>query len=205
MSFTKLEIAQRLLSILYPDTTIDSKLTTQEAMKAVSEARDEYVRNAILRNKNETNTVYGNWLSTFDKQGVKYDDVRCKWYCELPVGVISLPEDMGVYQAWYCNYPEDFLVPVSTGFMNRYRYSYAQLLEGKFGYYLAENRMYLLHDANEQTKLGMNLIAQSEDLGDYDFFPIDGASVQGVLERAVQLYQVQKQIPQDKLNDNVSQ
>jgi hypothetical protein len=203
--YTKLEIAQRLLSILYPSTTIDSKLTIQEAMKAVSQARDEFVRNNILAAKIDTNVVNGNWLSTFDKVPAKYDENRCKWYVELPTGIIALPEDMGVYQVWYCNHPEDFLVPVSTGFMNRYRYSYAQLLEGKFGYYLAENRLYLLQDATNETLFGMNLVSQSEDLEEYDYFPIDGASVQAVLQRAVELYSVQKQINEDILNNNVSE
>lgn len=205
MAYTKLEIAQRLQSLLYPETTEDAKLTVQEAMKLVSEARDEYVRNTIFANKGETNMVNGNWLSTFDDVDVKYDEVRCKWYTDLPAGVIALPEDMGVYQIWLCATPDDFLIPVSAGFMNMYRYSYAQMLEGKYAYFLIEDRLYYLNELDQNTKVGMNLIVQSADLGDMDYFPIDGSAIQPILQRAAELAVTQKNINQDVTNNGISE
>lgn len=203
--YTKLEMGQRLQSLLYPTTTTDVKLTLQEAMKAVSEARDEIIRLGILGLKQETNIVLGNWLSEFRDVEVKYDTDRKKYYSVLPCGVIALPNDQGVYHVYFNNNEEDMFIPVTPAMRSMYRGSLAQYLEGDYGYYLLENKIWYTQSMPDNCKVSMNLIAQSGDLGEYDYFPIDGSLVQSVLERASQLLGVQKQIPQDLINNNISE
>lgn len=203
--YTKLELAQRLQSLLYPSTTSDSKLTVQEAMNAISEARDSYVRLATLQLKVESNIVLGNWLSEFQDVEVKYSDKRNKYYSDLPVGVIALPSDMGVYHVYFPHAEEDLFVPVTPATRAMYRESLAKELEGDYGYYLAEDRIWYTQKMPENCTVDMRLIAQSKDLGEYDYFPIDGSSVEAILRSAAELLGLQKQIPQDLKNDNISQ
>ena len=185
--YTKIEIGQRLQSLLYPNTTPDAKLTIQEAMKAVSEARDEVIRLGVLGLKQETNIVLGNWLSEFSEVEVKYDSKRKRHYSDLPCGVIGLPNDMGVYHVYFDNQDEELFIPVTPAMRSMYRGSMAQFLEGDYGYYLLENKIWYVQDMPDDCRVSMNLIAQSGDLGEYDYFPIDGSLVQTVLERAAQL------------------
>lgn len=203
--YTKLEIGQRILSTLYPTPTQDAKLTIQEAMKAASEARDEIVKFGILGLKAETNIILGNWLSEFTGVEVKYDEDKKRYYSDLPVGVIGLPNDQGVYHVYFDNCEEDIFIPVTPAMRSMYRGSLAQYLEEDYGYYLLENKIWYVQKMPVNCTVSMNLIAQSGDLGEYDYFPIDGSLVQTVIERALQLLSVQKQIPQDLLNNNISE
>lgn len=201
MSYTKLEIAQRLQSLLYPDTTPDAKLSIQEAMEAVCEARDNYVKFATLQMKAETNIVMGNWLSEFNEVEVKYDPNRNRYYSDLPVGVISMPNDMGVYHVFFPNAEADLFIPVPPAMKAMYKHSLAKYLEGEYGYYLLEDRIYYTQKMPEDCKVSMNLVAQSADLGEYDYFPIDGSAIGDILQKAAQLVAPQREIPADVLNN----
>lgn len=204
MSYTKLQIAQRLQSILYPSTTIDAKLTVQEAMEAISEARDYYVKYSILGMKPETNIVFSNWLSEFSGVEVKYDENKKKYYSDLPVGVISLPNDMGVYHVFFDGQEEELFIPVTPAYRSMYRGSLAVNLEGEYGYYLLEDRIWYTQSMPEDCKISMNLIAQSAQLGETDYFPVDGSAINDILKSAAELLGLQKQIPEDLRNDFIS-
>lgn len=204
MSYTKLEIAQRLQSLLYPDTTVDAKLSVQEAMEAISEARDAYVKFNLLQMKGETNIVMGNWLSEFHDVEVKYDANRNRYYSNLPVGVISLPNDMGVYHVYFPDAEADLFIPVTPAMRAMYKHSLAKSLEGDYGYYLLEDRIWYTQKMPDNCTVSMNLVAQSADLGEYDYFPIDGSAVSEILQRAAQLLLPQREIPQDIRNNGIS-
>jgi hypothetical protein len=204
MHYTKREIAERLRSLAYPTTTADTKLTLQEAMDVVSEARDKYIKNSILQLKSETRIVFGNWLSEFQEIDVEYDTTSKKYFTQLPTGVIGLPNDLGVYHLYFDHCEEDLFIPVTPAFRSMYRYSQAISLEGEMGYYLIEDRVYYVQDMPKDRKISMRLISQSKDLGEYDYFPIDGSCIEDVLTIALQLVGVQKQTPEDLTNDNIS-
>lgn len=205
MSYTKLELAQRLQSLLYPNTTSDAKLSVQEAMEAISEARDNYVKFATLQLKGETNIVMSNWLSEFHNIPVKYEPNRNRYYSDLPTGVISLPNDMGVYHVFFSNQEEELFIPVTPAMKSMYSHSLAKYLEGDYGYYLLEDRIWYIQKMPENCTVDMNLVSQSKDLGEYDYFPIDGSAVGDILRSAAELLGVQKQLPEDKLNNDISE
>lgn len=202
--YTKREMGERLRSLLYPKTTDDAKLTLNEAMKAVSEARDKVIKYGILNLKNETRTILGNWLSEFRDVEVSYDEDRKHFYSKLPVGVIALPHDQGVYHVYFNNREESMFIPVTPAMKRMYRGSLAGSLEGEYGYYLLEDKIVYTQSMPTDCKVSMNLVAQSGDLGEYDFFPCDGAMVQDVLQTAAQFLMPQKQIPEDRTADNTS-
>ena len=202
---TKKKYAQQLLGILYPKPTDDAKLDIQTAMTAIGQARDYYVKYRILQDKVETNKVYGNWLSTFDNVAIAYDDNRSQYYSTLPVGVIGLPNDQGVYHVFFKNSPENIFIPVSPAMKSIYRGSVAQYLEGEYGYYLLENRLYYLQKMDVQKTVSMNLVAESDQLGELDYFPIDASCLPDILKMAIEIYGVQKAYTEDLTNNGISE
>jgi hypothetical protein len=49
------------------------------------------------------------------------------------------------------------------------------------------------------------MLASANDIGEFDYFPIDGGIESRMLEKAASLYGVQKKIPQDLTNNNESE
>ena len=202
---SKRKFAEQLQDILYPDTTPDAKLDLQVAMLAVSQARDEYVRNFIFANKAETNIVFGNWVSEYNDVEIKYDATRKQYYSFLPANVISLDNDRGVQRVFKTESPEDEYLPLPRGFKAITRNSLSASLEGESGFYLAGNKIVFVQKENLDCRLSMDLIVQSEDIGMYDEFPVDSGATFAILERAINIYQLQKGIPQDLTNNNISE
>lgn len=204
MSRTKKYYAQQLLNVLYPNPTPDAKMDLDTAASLLSQATSEYVRNTILQNKLETRTVDGAWLSEFHNVPIKYDEVTCQYYTDLPVSVISFVEGLGVYQVWFKGRPANLLIPVSTGHLWKYRYSAAQQLQGDYGYYLLEDRIFFIQKMNTEECLSMLLIPNHSELGDMDYFPIDESCLPMIMQRALEIGGIQKQIPEDLTTNGVS-
>jgi len=202
---TKKGYAEQLIDLLYPNVTEDAKLDEQVAQIAVSQARDAYVRNAVLANKFETNIIYGNWVSSFYKQPIQYDKERCEYYTELPVRVIALPNNAGVQRVFFKGRVQDEIIPVPMGFKSMFKLQIEADLEGEWGYYLNANRIYYIQDMNSDHTVSIDLIASAEDLDEDAYFPVDTSATQEILSAALQLYQLQKGIPEDVLNNGISE
>ena len=54
-------------------------------------------------------------------------------------------------------------------------------------------------------KLTVHLIPNHSELGEMDYFPIDDSCIGEIMRRAVELYMTQKSIPQDKMNNDISE
>lgn len=203
---TKLYYAQQLQDILYPTPSADAKMDEQVALAAISQARDEVVRTSVLQAKLETNIIPYNWLSSYvdeDAVAIKKNSYG-KYYVDLPVGVIGLPNDTGVRQVWLQGKEDELLKPVVGAFKGMFARQPALGLEGSMGYYLQGKKLYFIQDMEEGCKVEMRLLAQSADLDEYDEFPVDDSLIPTILERAIQIYSIQKGIPQDLTNDNIS-
>lgn len=201
---TKRYYGNQLQEILYPSATTDAKFDIQTAMAAVGQAASKYVKLAILQNKAFTRTVHGNWVAEY-KGEVKWDEQYKRYYTDLPVSVISLPKDQGVYLVHYVGSPEEAFIPTSVGFLSSRRNNLAQRLEGKMGYVLIEDRLVYIQEMNTDCDLVMYLIPNHSDLDEDDYFPIDDSAISDILKMAVEIYGMQKGIPQDLLNNNVSE
>jgi len=202
---TKRKFAEQLRDILYPNPTPDAKLDLQVAMVAVSQARDEYVRNMIFQSKMETNIVYGNWVSSYNDVEVKFDKSRKEYYSFLPVNVISLDSDRGVQRVFKAGFPEDEYLPLPRGFKSMFRDSIAKSLEGESGFYLAGNKIVYVQNEQEDCKMCIDVVAQSEDIGMYDEFPVDSSATLQILARALEIYRLQKGVPSDQTNNLISE
>jgi len=202
---TKRKFAEQLRNILYPNPTPDAKLDLQVAMTAVSQSRDEYVRNMIFQNKMETNIVYGNWVSSYNDVQIKYDKSRKEYYSFLPVNVISLDSDRGVQRVFRDGYPEDEYLPLPRGFKSMFSGSIAKSLEGESGFYLAGNKIIYVQNEDVDCKMCIDVVAQSEDIGMYEEFPVDSSATLQILTRALDIYKLQKGIPEDAINNGISE
>jgi hypothetical protein len=201
---TKRYYGNQLQELLYPSATTDAKFDIQTAMAAVGQATASYVKINILQNKAFTRTVSGNWVAEYEGE-VKWDEDKQRYFSDLPVSVISLPKDQGVYLVHYAGKPEEAFIPTSIGFLSSRRNNMSQRLEGKTGYVLVEDRLVYLQEMNTDCKLLMYLIPNHSDLDEDDYFPIDDSAITDIMKMAVELYQLQKGIPQDLQNDNISQ
>ena len=202
---TKRKFAEQLRNILYPNPTPDAKLDLQVAMTAVSQSSDEYVRNMIFQNKMETNIVYGNWVSSYNDVQIKYDKSRKEYYSFLPVNVISLDSDRGVQRVFRDGYPEDEYLPLPRGFKSMFSGSIAKSLEGESGFYLAGNKIIYVQNEDVDCKMCIDVVAQSEDIGMYEEFPVDSSATLQILTRALDIYKLQKGIPEDAINNGISE
>ena len=202
---TKRKFAEQLRNILYPNPTPDAKLDLQVAMTAVSQSRDEYVRNMIFQNKMETNIVYGNWVSSYNDVQIKYDKSRKEYYSFLPVNVISLDSDRGVQRVFRDGHPEDEYLPLPRGFKSMFSGSIAKSLEGESGFYLAGNKIIYVQNEDVDCKMCIDVVAQSEDIGMYEEFPVDSSATLQILTRALDIYKLKKGIPEDAINNSISE
>lgn len=201
---TKRYYGNQLQELLYPSATTDAKFDIQTAMSAVGQATANYVKINILQNKAFTRTVHGNWVAEYEGE-VKWDEDKQRFYSDLPVSVISLPKDQGVYLVHYAGKPEEAFIPTAIGFLSSRRNNLAQRLEGKVGYVLIEDRLIYLQEMNKDCKLLMYLIPNHSDLDEDDYFPIDDSAITDIMKMAVELYAMQKGIPQDLITNNVSE
>ena len=204
---TKLFYAEQLQDLLYPKATSDAKMDEDVALAVISQARDEVIRLEVLKNKQETNIIPDSWLNEFtgdDAIEIKKDKYG-KYYTDLPVGVIAMIDNLGVYNVWIQG-KDDLLIPVPSSFKMMYKRQSALGLEGELGYYLSgKKRLIFIQDMPLDCKIECRLLAQSSDLDEYDEFPCDDAMIPTILSRAVQLYQIHKGIPEDKINNNISE
>lgn len=202
---TKRGLAEQLISILYPNPTEDVKLHSGEAELIISQARDEYVRNLVLSQKSETSVISGNLLSSFDGQPILYNDSRCEYYCYLPARVITLPNDLGLNRVLICGDENKDVVITPSGFNNMYANSAAKNL-GEISGYLKQNK-FIFNDKIDRDKytVSFDLLAMSQDIGSDDYFPIDDSALPQILARAIDILRIQKGIPEDTRNDNISQ
>lgn len=202
---TKLGYAQQLINILYPSPTDDRKLREQEAALAISQARDRLLKREILQNKLETNSIYGNWLSTFFDNKTYFDKNLGKYVIKLPARPISLIGDMGVYHIFPQGEEENMFIPVTTGFSAMHLKTLSKMLGGNMGYYLDGNKIVFLNKISTDQPITIRMVAMGEDIPLDDYFPVDGSIEQEMLELAVNLYSTQKQINEDLATNNVSE
>lgn len=204
---TKRDYAFQLMDLLYPTPTSDSKLEMDIAMLAISQAADQVRIEEIYRLKSlGSNIIPSNYLSTFDN-GIlpKYDENRCEWYIDLPAKPLALPNNQGLQQVSFKKHREEVIRVVSPMYLSAFRNSMTKDLQGDYGCYMDGFRLYFINDLSEDTELIIRMVATANDIGEFDYFPIDGAIESRVLERAASLYGVQKKIPQDLTNNNESE
>lgn len=202
---TKRLYAQQLISNLYPTPTDDKKLEEQEAMLVVSQARDSIIKRYLYQAYQEERILFGNWLSTVNDLEIEYDEDRCLYYSHLRVKPISFISNGAIHSVWVGKNLDDTIKPVEANFLVRTKNRYDGLGKNK-GYFLEGDRIYYVKDMSGVKKnISMRLVADSSSLNPDELFPIDGSVETEMMQLAMQFASTQKGVPQDIINDNISQ
>lgn len=201
--------AQELLKVLYPNTTIDSKLSEQAALAAVGQACDEVRKLHYLRSLSEGDVIPYGWITTFGKDFNTEVEIKQtgshEFYCDLPASVIQVPNDRGIRRVWPSRCPERLVYPVTQGFKGMFATSKVKNLGGRMGYFPRKNRIYFLQDMSKYESVDMDLFASAQSLDEDAIFPADDSIMNDIMGRAVEIWGTQKQVPEDQLNDGISQ
>jgi hypothetical protein len=200
---TKRGYAEQLIKMLYPNPTQDSKLTYGMAMAVVSQARDAIMKLSYYENlKMGDMMLNADWLSEYRDVPVTYDEKRCEGYLYMPVRVISMPHNIGVYQVKSPSSDIAFY-PVTPTHNTMYNTSPVKDLQGRGSYYLLQNRIIFPTDTPPK-EVDLLLLAVGEDIGEDEYFPIDTSKEQMIFEYCQKLLMQQRQIPEDTNNDSNS-
>jgi hypothetical protein len=206
MATTKFSLAEQCLRILSGgDVSKDSEIQIREVMLAVSQARDFLVRQELwqLLALGEVD-ISGEYITSFEDVAVKKDVNKNLFYSDIPAEYINLPRDTGVYQISLMQDQFNSFVPVSASFLSMYRGLAAQNLNGRKGYFVEKGKVYYtgLESSDNVEKVLIKLVVASSEIDEDDVFPIPADKELEVIRMAVQMYSMEKQIPNDQLNDN---
>lgn len=198
----KLDLSARALKQVSPRLTQDTKISLREMMYCVGNARDQIIKdNAWAKWSNGLEIVWDGMLSTFEAVSLTKKS-ECLYYAELPSKPLYLPKNMGIYQVVSNADPTNDLIPVSSTFYTMYKNQLAVGLDGYTGYYQNGNNIYIVgSNVTEETKLDLTLVCQSEDIGEYDYFPFPADMENEIIKMAIEQFVLTVQMPED-LSDN---
>lgn len=198
-------IAEQVKRILEGgDPSDDSQLDIREVGLAVQQVRNEIIsikiENAI--NKGRL-TLDGAYLTLFPNISIQYDSDRDVYYSDIPFQYASLPHDMGIYRvALMQDRFNDFIrIPSGGAFMFN---SMETLRESNDKLYELKGSRIEYIDVNlDNKKVLIEAVALVDDFEEDDDIGMPADIQASVVSRVVELLSIQKQTPQDKVNDNV--
>lgn len=152
---------------------------------------DEYEAQAQRRGNGNVNN---SWLKMYKSIPVKVDSSTMKKYSDLPVSVVTLPEDRGVYMVAPM---QDQAHPfIGQGAFGDWLFSANPVTNTKFS--VDNDRVYYTNIHPFIKEVLMMLVPVADE-----FLQDDNAYQ--IREAVVKMYMQTKDIPQDKLNDNFDQ
>lgn len=205
---TKYSLAEQALRIISGGPiSKDSDTSIREVMLLIGQARDYLIRTEIfqLMIAGAGVDIPGEYISEYEGIKVSYDKTKKIFYSDLPATYIVLPRDRGVYQVYRAEELHNPFVPVPTQFSGLYSGLGGSQLEGRDSYYVKKNRIYYpgMQKASAPNSISIELIVASSEIDDEDeLFPIPADKEMQVIQSAIQLLMTQKQILNDKVNDN---
>jgi|AACY02.11.fsa_nt_gi hypothetical protein len=205
MATTKLELAQRALKVLYPELRGDEKTSLKEMVYAIGNSRDFIIkRNVWERYSLDEDIFWDGYIKQYD--AYVYKDVnRGMWYATLPATPLDLPHNKGVYMITACNDTSDVYIPTKKTHNWLYGGSFAQDMEGGNMYFQEGNKIYLSNSFNENAQINITLVPAGNDIDEDDEdFGVSPDIEIDVINKAVELYSIQKNIPQDFTNNRLS-
>lgn len=194
--------AQELIAILYPKAKPDDKLSEQAALAAVGQACDEIRKVQYLQSLGDGDIIPSQWLTTFEGLDVLQDSKG--FYTTLPATPIALRRETGIRRVWRDCDPSTLLMPVLRGYRGMYATSPTRNLAGRMAYLPQRGQIRYLQDMNQSEKMSMDLFASAKSLDEDDVFPADDSIVNAIMERAIAIWQIQKQIPESPISQGMN-
>ena len=186
--------------------TADTKPSEQELILFVRQALSQFVKINYFENRKEGETyIDGGFIYTFDNVSVSKDINKNMYYSEIPSSTIVLPYEMGVYQISPMQNQGDFYIPLRNGFQSLMSGLEVGQLEGRFGYFIEGRRVYYTFkpvDAPQSVMMKLVIALDAITGDDAIFMPKDMELA--IVQEAIKMYSLEKQIPVDNVNDNNS-
>lgn len=203
---TKADLSYRALKKLYPKLTQDSKTSMKEMIAAIGNARDSIISEMAWANWSRDmmeDMVWEGVITTHEALSPTKNKRTNRWYVQLPFKPLVLPKNMGIYQITPCNNNfEYYQVPMT--FNSLFSDSPAKNLEGDSGYWLNGDIVEFTTPQKDDTKLDFHVVESSEGIGDDDYFPFPADKEEMIIERATNAFILQKDIPEDLSDNNLS-
>lgn len=202
---TKKQIAEQALrklsgGHLKPDRTLDIR----ELMLNLDQLRDELVRENTKANiKSGAVDVDPDYLSFFESILVSTDAVKNLSYIELPVGVISLPLELGLFQIGPIDDMEDRYIITRAAAVGSLTGSQALINTGNTYCWPIGDRVYFKNLPLGVTSVTVILVASSKDIGDNDDYPVAPDDERILLDNLVAAFGLPQQTPHDEAEDGI--
>lgn len=150
----------------------------------------DQVTNAIIR----INCLNGNWddyLTTYENIPIVKDTNKDIYYCTLPAKVISIPNQMGVFQVSTMKDQSSIFLPATANAAWLYGEDLAISLQGNSGYYNEQDKLYFLNynpSTNTDTIL-LKLIVDRSELDEEEDYQIPPDIEEMILLKTFNFYQ----------------
>lgn len=167
-----------------------------ELKKTIGQVQAKLINDEYIQSLNRTGNgnVNNSWLRTYKNVVVKTDKELKKKYCDLPVSVVTLPEDRGIYMvAPMQGQSQPF---IRQGAFGEWLFESSPVINTKFS--LDNDRVYFTNLHPFVKEVMMKLVPVADD-----FLQDDNALA--IRETVVKLYLQTKAVPQDKINDNADE
>ena len=194
---TKYRLGEQLLK-LYGQTVTGGKVTITQAMLAVSQAANKYIRDTIYRLKSEGEEIVPyTFIRVYESQTEKKGN---SIIAKLPIRTLdTLYNNFGIFQVTVCEEP---IIPLTQGFKVMYRGLESYGLEGMSGYIPRRDEIEFVGSITEGEKVELSLIPDCTMMQPDENIPLASDGEVEVLSIALQLLQPQMQIQQNIVNDN---
>lgn len=191
------KLGERLQRILQGGSTKpELKVTLQDCMLAVAQARDKLIVAIVAQNKRD-----GNHTFPYDIISEVETVVEGKRAALPKRGLSILKHNTGIYRVTTCNCDDPVeLIPRKRGADTLYSGQEVQGLGGMPTYFPALNELRVT-GVSDGTELLVEMVVAGEDFGMDEPFAIPPDLQDDVINTAAQIMQVMAGIPQDKITD----
>lgn len=200
---SKEKLAERCVRIVNGGKTLtENKVTIQDAMLAVAQARDQAVLEVISARK-----AVGEHDVPFDlltEKTITAVPERGYHVAHLPTrGLSILSHNMGIFAVFPESDPSNEIFPVSNNHERLYSRQPALNMEGAMFYVPFQQRLRIYNfESSEECPIIVQYFQAGEDFTEDEFFCIAPEMQDSVVAKALQVLGYQQQAPQDFSTDS---
>jgi hypothetical protein len=202
---TKKQLAEQvLLRVNGGAPTQDIQIDIREIMLYVDQSRDNMASMSIFENvKTGEFDIDPEYLVEYPDRTLSTDTGRNLRYLDLPVSILSLPHEMGIYAIHPKQSVEETFIRISPGAMGLYTGLSSFNVEDKTYYWNTGQRVFFKNVDPMLTYVHMLLCPSSKEIAEDALFPIPPHLEHLIIAEAYKLFVTDKQIPHDEVSDGV--
>jgi len=202
---TKAQLAEQVLRILEGGSpTQDSQFDLREIMLYIDQARDKMATMSVFQNvKTGEFDIDSEFLVEYPDRIISTDTSRNLRYSDLPVSVLSLPYEMGIYAIHPRQNVEEQFIRIPGLAHGLYAGLLSFNVEAKTYYWNTGRRVFFKNVDPMLTYIHMLLCPSSKEIAEGDEFPVPPQMEEDIIKLAVQLFGTEKQIPHDEISDGI--